>query len=162
MRFAQLAVIGLVALLGPALAYPKGWHLPIVLGELVAGIAIGRTGLGIVDAGNPAAFVRADQVGLRGDEMPDELSGNPQIMDVLEEIRSKVSVKLGLYTSWRDGFKRYRTWPKIAARYTPQCATQASATSRVQPRSTSSTSAPAAASAAAASRVAASTSGAIA
>jgi 2-methylaconitate cis-trans-isomerase PrpF len=35
-------------------------------------------------------------------------------MDVLEEIRSKVSVKLGLYTSWRDGFKRYRTWPKIA------------------------------------------------
>lgn len=60
MTFAQLAVIGLVALLGPVLAYPKGWHLPIVLGELVAGIAIGRTGLGLVDAGNPAFAFLAD------------------------------------------------------------------------------------------------------
>lgn len=44
MTFAQLSVIGLVAILGPLLAYPRGWHLPVVLGELVAGIALGRTG----------------------------------------------------------------------------------------------------------------------
>lgn len=60
MTFAQLAVIGLVALLGPVLAYPRGWHLPVVLGELVAGIAIGRTGLHLVDAGNPAFAFLAD------------------------------------------------------------------------------------------------------
>ena len=68
----------------------------------------------IVDAGNPAAFVRADQVGLRGDELPDELADCPEILDALEELRSKVSVKLGLYPSWRDAYGRYRTWPKIA------------------------------------------------
>ncbi len=53
MTFTQLAVIGLVALLGPLLAYPRGWHLPIVLGELVAGVVVGRTGLGYLDAGDP-------------------------------------------------------------------------------------------------------------
>ena len=58
--FAQLALIGLVALLGPVLAYPKGWHLPVVLGELAAGILIGRTGLGLVDSGDPIFSFLAD------------------------------------------------------------------------------------------------------
>lgn len=53
MSFAQLALVVLVALLGPLLAYPKQWHLPVVLGELVAGVAIGRTGFGWVDASDP-------------------------------------------------------------------------------------------------------------
>ena len=44
MDFATLALIGLVAVLGPLLATPRSWHLPVVLGELVAGIALGRTG----------------------------------------------------------------------------------------------------------------------
>ena len=60
MTFAQLSVVGLVALLGPLLAYPKGWHLPVVLGELVAGIALGRTGMHFVDAGNPVFSFLAD------------------------------------------------------------------------------------------------------
>jgi len=60
MTFTQLAVIGLVALLGPLLAYPKGWRLPVVLGELLAGIAIGRTGLGYVDASDPTFTFLAD------------------------------------------------------------------------------------------------------
>jgi len=58
--FTQLAVIGLVALLGPLLAYPKGWHLPVVLGELAAGIVIGKTGLGFVDPGDPVFRFLAD------------------------------------------------------------------------------------------------------
>lgn len=52
MSFTVLALIGLVALLGPLLAYPKAWHLPVVLGELGAGVIIGRTGLGAIDPGN--------------------------------------------------------------------------------------------------------------
>ena len=50
MTFTQLAVVGLLGLLGPLLAYPRGWHLPVVLGELLAGVALGRTGLGYLDA----------------------------------------------------------------------------------------------------------------
>lgn len=60
MTFTQLAVVGLVALLGPVLAYPRGWHLPTVLGELVAGIVMGRTGFGYLDAGDPKFSFLAD------------------------------------------------------------------------------------------------------
>lgn len=62
MTFAQLALVGLVALLGPLLAYPARWHLPVVLGELVAGVAIGRTGFRWVDASDPT-FSFIAQVG---------------------------------------------------------------------------------------------------
>lgn len=46
MAFGTLAVISLTALLGPLLALPRGWNLPVVLGELIAGAALGPTGLG--------------------------------------------------------------------------------------------------------------------
>jgi len=42
--FGTLALIGLIGVLGPVLATPRRWHLPVVLGELIAGIALGRTG----------------------------------------------------------------------------------------------------------------------
>jgi Kef-type K+ transport system membrane component KefB len=41
MSFATLAVISLVAIVGPLLALPRRWHLPIILGELAAGIVLG-------------------------------------------------------------------------------------------------------------------------
>ncbi len=53
MSFGILALISAVAVLGPVLALPKRWHLPVLLGELVAGILLGRTGVGVLDAGNP-------------------------------------------------------------------------------------------------------------
>lgn len=60
MSFTELSVICLVALVGPALAYPRGWHLPVVLGELMAGVVLGRTGLGYLDAGNQTFTFLAD------------------------------------------------------------------------------------------------------
>src|SRR6185437_10217118 len=53
MTFSTLAVIGLAALLGPLLALPRCWHLPVVLGELLAGIVLGPTGLGGLHAADP-------------------------------------------------------------------------------------------------------------
>ncbi len=53
MSFGDLAVICLVGLAGPALALRESWHLPLVLGPLVAGIVLGRTGFGFLDAGDP-------------------------------------------------------------------------------------------------------------
>ena len=49
MSFLDLAIVCAVALAGPLLATPKGWHLPVVLGELVAGVVLGVSGLGILD-----------------------------------------------------------------------------------------------------------------
>jgi hypothetical protein len=44
MSCAMLAVISLVAIIGPLLALPRRWHLRVVLGELAAGIVLGTTG----------------------------------------------------------------------------------------------------------------------
>ena len=46
MNFATLAVIALVAVLGPLLALPRRTHLPVIVGELLAGIILGPTLLG--------------------------------------------------------------------------------------------------------------------
>ena len=62
MSFTVLAVVCLVGLVGPILAVPQQWHLPVVLGELVAGVALGRTGLGYLDAGDQT-FTFLGQIG---------------------------------------------------------------------------------------------------
>lgn len=51
--FAQLAVIVLAGLAGPLLSASKRILIPVVVGELLAGIALGKTGLGIVKADDP-------------------------------------------------------------------------------------------------------------
>lgn len=49
MNLQELALIGTIALLGPVLAAGSRWRVPVVIGELIAGIAIGRSGLHLVD-----------------------------------------------------------------------------------------------------------------
>jgi Kef-type K+ transport system membrane component KefB len=44
LSFARLAVISLVAIIGPLLGLPRRWHLPVILGELAAGVVLGTTG----------------------------------------------------------------------------------------------------------------------
>jgi len=58
--FTMLAVISLAALLGPLLALPKRWHLPVVIGELVAGVVLGPTVIGYLNAGNATFTFLAD------------------------------------------------------------------------------------------------------
>jgi Kef-type K+ transport system membrane component KefB len=51
--FMTLAVIVLAGLVGPILAFPRGWHVPVVIGELLMGIILGTTGLGYLHASDP-------------------------------------------------------------------------------------------------------------
>lgn len=53
MGFTELAVICAIGLLGPLLALPRAWHLPVVLGELMAGAVLGKTGLGYLHSSDP-------------------------------------------------------------------------------------------------------------
>jgi Kef-type K+ transport system membrane component KefB len=48
--FTVLAVIVLAGLVGPLLAMPRRWQVPVVVGELLMGVLLGRTGLGYLDA----------------------------------------------------------------------------------------------------------------
>ncbi len=58
--FATLAVIALVGILGPLLATPERWRVPVVLGELVAGVALGNTGLRALHPGDRTFTFLAD------------------------------------------------------------------------------------------------------
>jgi Kef-type K+ transport system membrane component KefB len=60
--FVMLAVIVLAGLAGPLLAYPRGWHVPVVIGELLVGILLGRTGVGYLKPADPT-FVFLAEVG---------------------------------------------------------------------------------------------------
>jgi Kef-type K+ transport system membrane component KefB len=53
MGFAQLALICAVALLGPLLSVPRALRLPVVVGELAVGVALGSTGLRMLSADDP-------------------------------------------------------------------------------------------------------------
>lgn len=60
MSFVELSLICIVALLGPALAARRSWHLPLVLGELIAGVVVGKSLLGWVDSDNETLTFLAD------------------------------------------------------------------------------------------------------
>jgi len=49
MTLETLALVGAVALLGPLLSAGTRWRVPVVIGELVAGMIIGASGLHLVD-----------------------------------------------------------------------------------------------------------------
>lgn len=60
MSFGTLALVSTVGILGPLLALPKQWRLPVVLGELVAGILLGPTGTTTLQASDPSFTLLAN------------------------------------------------------------------------------------------------------
>ncbi|MFH5231819.1 cation:proton antiporter [Antrihabitans spumae] len=60
MSFSTLALIMAIGLAGPLLAARKSWNIPVVLGELAAGIIFGATGFAIIDASEPTFTFLAD------------------------------------------------------------------------------------------------------
>lgn len=59
MSFTVLALVCLVALAGPILSLPR-FRLPVVIGELVVGIVLGRTGFQVLDAANETLAFMGD------------------------------------------------------------------------------------------------------
>jgi Kef-type K+ transport system membrane component KefB len=51
--FGQLTLIVLAGLCGPLLAGSRRVVVPVVVGELLAGVLLGKSGLGLIKAGNP-------------------------------------------------------------------------------------------------------------
>jgi Kef-type K+ transport system membrane component KefB len=51
--FSTLALIGVIALVGPLLAVPVRWHIPVLIGELVGGIVFGPTGFDVLKPQDP-------------------------------------------------------------------------------------------------------------
>lgn len=60
MTFQTLTLITLLGLAGPWLAWRQSWHLPVILGELLAGIVFGATGVGLLHPTDPTFTFLAD------------------------------------------------------------------------------------------------------
>ncbi|MDH6196467.1 Kef-type K+ transport system membrane component KefB [Mycobacterium frederiksbergense] len=58
--FDTLALIAVIGLTGPALAALPRLRVPVIIGELVAGIVFGRTGLGLIDHTDPTFTLLAN------------------------------------------------------------------------------------------------------
>ncbi|KXO95957.1 cation:proton antiporter [Tsukamurella pseudospumae] len=58
--FSTLALVTALGLLGPVLALRKSWHIPAIVGPLVAGVAFGATGFRVLDASEPTFTFLAD------------------------------------------------------------------------------------------------------
>ncbi|NYT65635.1 PrpF family protein [Alcaligenaceae bacterium] len=57
---------------------------------------LGTIDVSMIDAANAAVFVRARDVGLTGLELPDELESRADMLELLNEIRIRASVKMGI------------------------------------------------------------------
>ncbi|OCB12943.1 sodium:proton antiporter [Mycolicibacterium porcinum] len=58
--FDTLALVAVIGLTGPALAAVPRLRVPVVIGELIAGIVFGRTGFGLVDHTDPTFTLLAN------------------------------------------------------------------------------------------------------
>ena len=70
----------------------------------VIALNCGRTvDVSICDVANPCVFVAANSLGLRGDEMPSVIEGDPALIALTNEIRGRVGQLLGFWPDWRAG-----------------------------------------------------------
>lgn len=60
MSFSTLALVLALGLAGPLLSWRAAWHVPVIVGELLAGILFGATGFGILHTGDSTFTFLAD------------------------------------------------------------------------------------------------------
>ena len=70
--------------------------------------------ISIVDVANPCVFVHAQSVHMKGTETPEEIDGNPELLNYLEEIRSLCCIKLGMAASSEEAAMKSPAFPMIA------------------------------------------------
>ena len=58
--FDTLALLAVIGMAGPLLASLPRFRIPVVIGELIAGLVVGRTGFGIVDDTDPTFALLAN------------------------------------------------------------------------------------------------------
>jgi methylitaconate Delta-isomerase len=74
---------------------------------------IGEISVSIVDCGNPAVFVAAEEIGLKGTEGPDVVGSDPKLLDKLELIRGTAGEFVGLIKDRRQSRKENPNHPHL-------------------------------------------------
>lgn len=85
-------------------------------GNPVDTVDLGEKGVfhvSMVDAGNPVVFLKAQELGLKGTELPTEVEGMPEKLALIEEIRSIMAERVGIVADRQDATKKSPAIPKI-------------------------------------------------
>lgn len=61
-----------------------------------------RVIVSIVDAANPLVYLKAEDLDLQGIETPEEIDSNVPLLSLLEEIRGKAAVLMGIIDDYKD------------------------------------------------------------
>jgi hypothetical protein len=75
---------------------------------------LGKIDATLVDASNPVVIVLASALGLRGDELADDVDSRPDLLKTIEAIRGHGAVAMGLASSPEEATRRRPGTPKIA------------------------------------------------
>lgn len=67
----------------------------------------------IVDSSNPLVFVRACDIGIKGNELPNQIDGSDDLLKLLETIRGVAAQRLGLVDDYRDSMFKSPAVPKM-------------------------------------------------
>ncbi len=78
----------------------------------VAGL--GKIEVSLVDAGNPLVFIRAADLGLKGDETPQVIDSDAALLEKIEKIRSFAAQKIGVVSDWRKATRERPYVPFVA------------------------------------------------
>jgi probable AcnD-accessory protein PrpF len=75
---------------------------------------LGRVRASLVDAGNPTVVVPAAELGLRGDELQEEVNADGELLERIETIRAHGAVAMGMASDPREIREHRPGTPKIA------------------------------------------------
>lgn len=74
---------------------------------------LGKIEATILDVSNPMVMVKAEDVGLKGTELPEEVNANKEACDLLEKIRGTAARMMGFATDLEDATKNSPAVPKV-------------------------------------------------
>ncbi|MDO4268496.1 MAG: PrpF domain-containing protein [Eubacteriales bacterium] len=67
----------------------------------------------ILDVSNPMVLVKAEDIGMTGTELPEEINSNKEICDLLEKIRGTACCKMGFAKDLQDATDNSPAVPKV-------------------------------------------------
>lgn len=74
---------------------------------------LGKIEASILDVSNPMVMVRAEDVGLKGTELPEEVNANKKAMELLEKIRGTAACMMGFAKDLEDATANSPAVPKV-------------------------------------------------
>jgi 2-methylaconitate cis-trans-isomerase PrpF len=74
----------------------------------------GPLDISLVDVSNPCVFIRASDIGMTGKETPQQVNSNNELLALLEEVRAKATVMIGMAPDSKTATEKSPAFPMIA------------------------------------------------